>query len=322
MNTGNILVTGSNGQIGQILTHALQKRFGATKVIASDIRSDAQTLALDVLDQGQLRQVVEEHNVQQIYHMAAVLSAKGEQNPAFAWDVNMRGLLNVLDVAVEAKIEKVFFPSSIAVFGEYVDRQHTAQHSPLVPDTVYGISKVAGEHWGRYYFQKYGLDVRSLRYPGIIGHESLPGGGTTDYAVHIFHEALKTGTYECFLEAEATLPMMYMPDAIRATIELMEAPAESIRIRTSYNLQGLSFSPAELAVAIQQEIPNFTITYQPDYRQQIAASWPQALNDQQARDDWNWQAQYDLQALVKDMLLNLKGGTSENKNETIVSLEE
>ncbi len=319
MNKGKILVTGSNGQIGQILTQALQKRFGEDSVIASDIRSDARTMPLDVLDRSQLSEVVAREDIRKIYHMAAVLSAKGEQNPGFAWDVNMRGLLNVLEVATEQKLDKVFFPSSIAVFGAYVDPEHTPQHSPLVPNTVYGISKVAGEHWGRYYHRNFGLDVRSLRYPGIIGHESLPGGGTTDYAVHIFHEALKTGHYECFLQSDARLPMMYMPDAIRATIELMEAPAETLSIRTSYNLQGLSFSPAELAIAIQRELPDFTISYAPDFRQKIAESWPQSLDDTDARNDWNWKPQYDLSAMVKDMLFHLRGQIREERSEKINS---
>jgi threonine 3-dehydrogenase len=306
MNTGKILVTGSNGQIGQILVRALQTRYGKETVLASDIRSDDDTLLLDVTERAQLKAIVLEHNVKQIYHLAAVLSATGEKNPPFAWGVNMRGLLNVLDVSLAHHVEKVFFPSSIAVFGDYVNRVKTAQHSILEPDTVYGISKVAGEHWAKYYHKHYGLDVRSVRYPGIIGHESLPGGGTTDYAVHIFHAAIKEGHYECFLEEDARLPMMYMPDAIRATIELMEAPAEALSIRTSYNLQGMSFTPAELAAAIQTEIPSFTIRYKPDFRQAIAASWPEALDDADARADWNWQPQYDLPAMVKDMLLHLR----------------
>jgi nucleoside-diphosphate-sugar epimerase len=244
-------------------------------------------------------------NITQIYLLAAILSATGEKNPSLAWNLNMQGLLNVLDIAREEKLSKVFWPSSIAVFGPSSPRVNCPQHTIIEPTTIYGISKYAGEFWCNYYWQRYGVDVRSIRYPGLISYTSEPGGGTTDYAVEIYHEALSKQSYSCFLKADTFLPMMYMPDAIRATTELMEAPARQIAIRTSYNLSAMSFSPAQIAASIQRQIPDFSISYQPDYRQQIADSWPQSIDDSAARRDWGWKHEFDLDAMTDDMLRNL-----------------
>jgi len=246
-------------------------------------------------------------NITQIYLLAAILSATGEKNPSLAWHLNMQGLLNVLDIAREEKINKVFWPSSIAVFGPTSPRVNCPQQTIIEPTTVYGISKYAGEFWGHYYWQRYGVDIRSLRYPGLISYKSEPGGGTTDYAVEIYHEALRNKTYRCFLKDDTYLPMMYMPDAIRATIELMEAPAEKISVRTSYNLSAMSFSPNEMKDSIQQHIPEFTLRCEPDYRQAIADSWPQSIDDSVARRDWGWKEEYDLAKMTADMLENLRG---------------
>jgi nucleoside-diphosphate-sugar epimerase len=243
--------------------------------------------------------------VTQIYLLAAILSATGEKNPGLAWHLNMQGLLNVLDIAREEKLHKVYWPSSIAVFGPTSPKQNCPQKTIIEPSTVYGISKYAGEFWCNYYFNKYGVDVRSLRYPGLISYKSSPGGGTTDYAVEIFHEALEHKQYNCFLERDTFLPMMYMPDAIRATIELMEAPGEKIRERTSYNLSAISFSPEEIAAEIKKHIPEFSITYAPDYRLAIAKSWPQSIDDSVARSDWGWKHDFDLAGITNDMLENL-----------------
>ena len=253
-----------------------------------------------------LREVIRRHGITTVYHLSAVLSARGEADPARTWDVNTRGLLHVLDAARDGLIRQVFFPSTIAVFGPNVPQDATPDDAVLNPTTVYGMSKAAGENWCAYYHQRWGVDVRSLRYPGVIGHQSLPGGGTTDYAVDIFHQALATGRFECFLESGQALPMIYMDDAIRATIELMQAPVERITRRTSYNLQGISFTPAEIAAEMQKHLPDFTITYKPDFRQAIAASWPRSLNDENARRDWGWQPRFALPALVADMLQNLR----------------
>ena len=259
-----------------------------------------------MLDADALREVIRRHGITTVYHLSAVLSARGEADPARTWDVNTRGLLHVLDAARDGLIRQVFFPSTIAVFGPNVPQDATPDDAVLNPTTVYGMSKAAGENWCAYYHQRWGVDVRSLRYPGVIGHQSLPGGGTTDYAVDIFHQALATGRFECFLEAGQALPMIYMDDAIRATIELMQAPVERITRRTSYNLQGISFTPAEIAAEMQKHLPDFTITYKPDFRQAIAASWPRSLNDENARRDWGWQPRFALPALVADMLQNLR----------------
>lgn len=308
--TNKILVIGANGQIGTVLTQTLQHQYGAEQVIATDLAAKPHNTSgifetLDVLDATRLGEIIRQYNVRCVYHLAAILSATGEQHPQWAWNVNMGGLFNVLEAAREYRL-RVFFPSSIASFGPHALRENTPQHGPLEPTTVYGISKVAGELWCQYYHLRYGVDARSLRYPGIISYQSLPGGGTTDYAVDIFHKAVKGEPFTCFLRADTRLPMMYMPDAIRATLMLMDAPDEQVRIRTSYNLAGMSFTPAELVAEIQKHYPDFEVRYQPDFRQAIADSWPQSLDDTDARQDWGWQPQYDLASMTADMLANLK----------------
>ncbi|MCB0585837.1 MAG: NAD-dependent epimerase/dehydratase family protein [Phaeodactylibacter sp.] len=309
METETILVTGANGQIGTVLTEELRRRFGTSAVLSTDIRQTGANNILfeelDVLDSARLSALIEKYGVKQIYHLAAILSAKGEKNPKWAWEINMAGLFNILEAARKYGL-RVFFPSSIAVFGGMTPRVDTPQHAVLQPETVYGISKVAGENWCQYFHQKYGVDVRSVRYPGIIGYESLPGGGTTDYAVEIFHSAVKGEAYECFLGPDTRLPMMYMPDAIRATLELMEAPSEKIRIRSSYNLAGVSFTPAEVKEEIQKHYPAFEVSYKPDFRQEIASSWPESIDDSYAREHWGWKPQYGLPEMASDMLEHLR----------------
>jgi nucleoside-diphosphate-sugar epimerase len=306
----SILVIGSNGQIGTELVEALRQIHGKEQVIACDIR-EPQTVTgpfeqVNVLDQENLRSLFEKYQPTQVYLLAAMLSAVGEQMPKKAWELNMDGLLHVLDLSVEFKVNKVFWPSSIAVFGPHSPQEHTPQYCVMDPNTVYGFSKLAGERWCEYYFTKYGLDVRSIRYPGLIGWKAAPGGGTTDYAVHIFHEALKNGHYECFLAATTALPMLYMEDAIRATIQLMDTPAEKLRIRSSYNLGGISFTPEQLAAEIRKQVPNFTLSYtENDPRQAIANSWPKSINDSFAIEDWGWELSFDLAAISKDMIKNL-----------------
>jgi nucleoside-diphosphate-sugar epimerase len=308
-----VLVIGASGQIGVELTLALRKIYGTASVIASDLREENELLhgtgpyvSLDVMNKEMLHVQVIRQNVTQIYLLAAILSATGEKNPNLAWHLNMQGLLNVLEIAKEEKLTKVYWPSSIAVFGPTSPKHNCPQQTIIEPTTVYGISKYAGEFWCNYYHLKYGLDVRSLRYPGLISYKSAPGGGTTDYAIEIFHEALEEKKYNCFLSEDTYLPMMYMPDAIRATIELMEAPTEKISVRTSYNLSGMSFSPKEIAAEIKKQIPEFEIEYKPDYRLAIAQSWPQSIDDSVARNDWGWKEEYDLAAMTKDMLQNLQ----------------
>jgi nucleoside-diphosphate-sugar epimerase len=307
-----ILVIGASGQIGVELTLALRKIYGNANVIASDLREENELLkgtgpyvALDVMNKEMLHVQVIRQGVTQIYLLAAILSATGEKNPGLAWNLNMQSLLNVLDIAREEKLTKIYWPSSIAVFGPTSPKKNCPQQTIIEPITVYGISKYAGEFWCNYYFHKYGIDVRSLRYPGLISYKSAPGGGTTDYAIEIFNEALEEKFYKSFLEPDTYLPMMYMPDAIRATIELMEAPKEKISIRTSYNISAMSFSPAEIAAEIKRQIPEFKIEYAPDYRQAIADSWPQSIDDVVARRDWGWKPEYDLGRMTKDMLENL-----------------
>ena len=307
-----ILVIGASGQIGVELTLALRKIYGNANVVASDLREENDLLkgtgpyvSMDVMNKEMLHVQVIRQNVTQIYLLAAILSATGEKNPNLAWSLNMQSLLNVLDISKEEKIHKVYWPSSIAVFGPTSPKQNCPQQTVIEPITVYGISKYAGEFWCNYYHQRWGLDVRSIRYPGLISYKSAPGGGTTDYAVEIFHEALEEKKYECFLQEDTYLPMMYMPDAIKATIELMEAPEEKIKIRTSYNISGMSFSPKEIAAEIKKHIPEFVVSYNPDYRQQIANSWPQSIDDSVARNDWGWKEDYDLPAMTTDMLVNL-----------------
>jgi len=308
-----ILVIGASGQIGVELTLALRKIYGNANVVASDLREQNSLLegtgpyvSLDVMNKEMLHVQVIRQGITQIYHLAAILSATGEKNPGLAWHLNMQGLLNVLDIAREEKIHKVYWPSSIAVFGPTSPKMNCPQQTIIEPTTVYGISKYAGEFWCNYFHQRFGVDVRSLRYPGLISYKSPPGGGTTDYAIEIFYEAIEEKKYECFLDENTYLPMMYIPDAIRATIELMEAPAEKISVRTSYNISGMSFSPKEIGAEIKKHIPDFKISYKPDYRQAIANSWPQSIDDSVARKDWGWKEEYGLAAMTKDMFDNLK----------------
>ncbi len=312
MNT-KILIIGACGQIGTELTKKLRNIYGVENVIASDIRklnndvvNEGIFEVVNALDFNQIEHLVEQYQVTDVYLMAALLSATAEKNPAFAWDLNMNSLFHVLNLAKAKKIKKIFWPSSIAVFGPTTPRHNTPQYTIMEPSTVYGISKQSGERWCEYYHNIYGVDVRSIRYPGLISWSTEPGGGTTDYAVDIYHKALENGTYECFLSEETALPMMYMDDAIRATIEIMQAPAENIHVRSSYNLGGVSFTPKEIAQEIKKHIPSFTITYKPDFRQKIADSWPASIDDTVAQKDWNWKHEFDLAAMTVDMIEHLK----------------
>jgi nucleoside-diphosphate-sugar epimerase len=310
MTTPRILIIGANGQIGTELAESLAERHGADAVITSDLAPEGRVHrlrheALDVTDAAALATVVKRHGITQVYLLAAALSANGEKHPQWAWNLNMTGLLNVLELARQVKFDRVFWPSSIAAFGPSTP-PNAPQQTVMDPSTVYGISKLAGERWCAWYHAKHGVDVRSLRYPGLISWKTAPGGGTTDYAVDIFHHALKSGRYTSFLGSETRLPMMYMPDAIRATIELMEAPAERIRERGSYNLAAFSFTPREIAAAIAKRVPGFQLHCEPDFRQAIADSWPQSIEDDAARRDWGWTPRYDLQAMVDEMLEALR----------------
>jgi nucleoside-diphosphate-sugar epimerase len=306
-----ILIIGACGQIGTELTAALQTEYGIENVIASDIKPSDKLPAgtifesVDALDGKQIADTVKKHEITQVYLLAALLSATAEKNPDFAWKLNMESLFHVLNLGKEKIIQKIYWPSSIAVFGPTTPRTNTPQYTIMEPSTVYGISKLAGERWCEYYFNKFNVDVRSLRYPGLISWKSEPGGGTTDYAVHIFHEALKSNRYTCFLNESTTLPMMYMEDAIKATIQLMDAPSENIRIRSSYNLAAISFNPAEIATEIKKHIPSFSMNYAPDFRQQIADSWPASIDDSAARKDWGWKHAYQLENMVAEMLKQL-----------------
>jgi nucleoside-diphosphate-sugar epimerase len=310
MDSDTILVTGACGQIGSELVMALRAR--GNNVIATDLKVPSGELLesgefqrLDVLNKNSLATLVSKFKVNQIYHLAALLSATGEQNPELAWRVNMKGLRNILDCSVELGVKRLFFPSTIAVFGPTSPKQNTPQHCVMEPNTIYGISKQAGERWCDYYYQKKGLDVRSLRYPGLISYKTKAGGGTTDYAVEIFFEAVKHKQYNCFLSENTILPMMYMPDAIRGTIELMNAPASSLSIRSAYNFSAFSFSPQDLAKCITVEVPDFSIQYAPDFRQAIADSWPASIDDSFARNDWGWKPEFTLEKMTKDMLSNI-----------------
>jgi len=307
-----ILVIGAGGQLGTELTKVLANTYGNEAVIATDFQESVKSKfdycafqTLNVMDKVALAAIVEKEGVTQVYHLAAILSALGEKNPVHAWDLNMGGLLNVLEVAREYAIDKVFWPSSIAVFGPNSPKDQTPQQAFKDPNTVYGISKLAGEHWCEYYFNKYGVDVRSLRYPGLIGYKSLPGGGTTDYAVDIYHKATLSEKFTCFLNKDTFLPMMYMDDAINATLQLMDADKESLSIRTSYNISGMNFSPKEIYQSILAFYPNFEIEYEPDFRQQIADSWPNSIDDSVARKDWNWKPAYDLSSMTATIVKNL-----------------
>lgn len=313
MKQEKVLIMGAGGQIGVELTMALRDVYGESNVIASDIREAHPLLAgkgpyviLNAMDANATLELVKKEGITQIYLLAALLSATGEKDPKRAWDINMQSLLQVLDIAVQEKLTKVYWPSSIAVFGSTTPKQDTPQKTIVEPRTVYGISKYAGELWCQYYNQRWGLDVRSIRYPGLISWKSEPGGGTTDYAVEIYHEALKHGKYTSFLSENTYLPMMYMDDAIRGTIELMEAPVEKIKSRMAYNLSAMSFSPKEIAASIQKHIPSFEISYAPDFRQQIADGWPQSIDDTAAREDWGWKHNFDLDKMTADMLMHLK----------------
>lgn len=311
MEKTKILILGAGGQVGTELTLSIRENLGTDAVVATDIKpaegifTDGPYEMLDVIDEKKILEVVQKHKPTQIYHLAALLSATAEKNPMFGWDLNMKSLLSVLNISRDNNIKKVYWPSSIAVFGPTTPRENTPQDTVMDPNTVYGISKLAGERWCEYYFQKYGLDVRSLRYPGLISYKTEPGGGTTDYAVHIFYEALKHNKYTSFLSENTPLPMLYMPDAVKATLELMEAPAEKIKVRSSYNLGGISFTPAQLAEEIKKHLPDFFINYEPDFRQKIADSWPGSIDDTRAQQDWGWKADYDMSAMVRDMLENI-----------------
>ena len=312
MNT-KILIIGACGQIGTELTQKLRSIYGNDNVIASDIRKLNNDIVnngifevVNALDYNQIEHLIEQYQITDVYLMAALLSATAEKNPTFAWDLNMNSLFHVLNLAKAKKIKKIFWPSSIAVFGPTTPRQDTPQYTIMEPTTVYGISKQTGERWCEYYHNIYGVDVRSIRYPGLISWSTEPGGGTTDYAVDIYHKALKDAKYECFLSEKTALPMMYMDDAIRATVEIMQAPSESIKIRSSYNLSGVSFTPNEIATEIKKHIPNFSISYKPDFRQKIADSWPASIDDSFARNDWNWKHKFDLASMTNEMLENLK----------------
>ena len=310
--TDNILVIGANGQIGTELVVELRRRVGDIKVFATDVKDANPVLQesghfekLDVLDKDALTDILRKYKIKQVYQLAALLSATSEQKPIAAWRLNMEGLLNILNAALDLNIPKVFWPSSIAAFGPHTPADQTPQYTVMDPNTVYGISKLAGEGWCDYYFQKKGLDVRSIRYPGLISYKTPPGGGTTDYAVEIFYEAKRRSSYTSFLQENTRLPMMYMPDAIRGTIELMEAPADKISVRTSYNFSAIDFTPDELAESIRKHLPQFTIGYKPDFRQTLADSWPNSIDDSYARNDWGWKHDYDLDKMVADMLENV-----------------
>jgi nucleoside-diphosphate-sugar epimerase len=308
-----ILIIGACGQIGTELTHKLRAIYGVENVIASDIRklnndvvNSGPFEVVNALDFNQIEHIVEVYKIDDVYLMAALLSATAEKNPAFAWDLNMNSLFHVLNLAKAKKIKRIFWPSSIAVFGPTTPKENTPQYTIMEPSTVYGISKQSGERWCEYYHHIFGVDVRSIRYPGLISWSTPPGGGTTDYAVDIFHKAIKDGSYECFLTSETKMPMMYMDDAIKATIAIMEAPSENIKIRSSYNLAAMSFTPTEIAAEITKHFPDFTITYKPDFRQKIANSWPASIDDSTARTDWNWKNDYNMQTMTSEMIAMLQ----------------
>ena len=305
-----ILVTGALGQLGSVLFKSLQSKYGQLNVIASDVRPaenfEGVFECIDATDPVRLQEIVQKYQIKQVYHLAAILSANGEKNPIKTWDINMQAWLNVLETSRKNDVEKVFFPSSIAVFGANAPQDNTPNDAVLDPTTAYGMSKAAGENWGHYYFSRYGLDVRSLRYPGIIGYQSDPGGGTTDYAVDIYHKAVLQAPFTCFLGAHTLLPMIFMDDAVRATLELMDAPKEDIKIRTSYNIAGTSFAPKQLAMSIKKMYPKFNANYDPDYRQDIATKWPNSIDDTNANIDWGWKSQYGLSEITQTMISKLK----------------
>ncbi len=307
-----IIILGSEGQVGTDLAAKLRSEYGDSNVLCTDIKPTDSSKTdlgpyqeLNVMDRNALKDVFSKHKPTLVYHLAAMLSATAEQFPRKGWDLNMEGMFSVFDACLDHDVKRVFWPSSIAVFGPTTPKENTPQHCVMDPNTIYGISKLAGERFCDYYFNRYGLDVRSIRYPGLIGWKALPGGGTTDYAVDIFHKALQNNKYTCFLKSDTSLPMMYMDDAIKGTIDITEAPAEEIKIRSSYNISGVSFDPETLANAIEKEMPGFTIDYDIDHRQKIADSWPSSINDDEARSDWKWKPDFDLEAMVKEMLTRL-----------------
>jgi len=317
-----ILITGANGQLGTVLAQRLITMYGSDNVIVTDIKSPELDYVhfelLDVLNVKAVEEIVQKYRITQVYHLAAILSATGEKVPMKCWQVNVNGYLNILEASRKYGVTKIFYPSTIAVFGDDAQKDKAPQDSPLNPSTVYGMSKVSGEKWSQYYYDRYDLDIRSVRYPGVIGYQSLPGGGTTDYAVEIFHDALKKNSYDCFLTADTGLPMIYMDDVINATIQIMEAPKENISLRTSYNLEGDSFTPAELAAEIKKHIPKFEISYNPDARQAIADSWVRSMDDSKARTDWNWTPVYTLSKMTEDMIQNLRDmGVDQSKKNLI-----
>lgn len=308
-----ILIIGACGQIGTELTIRLREIYGNDNVIAGDIREGSEELMqsgpfeiVDAMNRTSIEDVCLHYEINEVYLMAAMLSATAEKYPKKAWNLNMDSLFHILNIAKEGKIDKIFWPSSIAVFGPTTPKENTPQQTVMEPSTVYGISKQTGERWCEYYYNKYGVDVRSIRYPGLISWKTLPGGGTTDYAVEIFHEALKNNHYDCFLKEDTSLPMMFMEDAIKATVSIMQTKSENIKQRSSYNLAGMTFTPAEIASEITKHLSDFTVTYQPDFRQSIADSWPGSIDDSVAREDWSWSHDYDLEKMVKEMLDNLK----------------
>lgn len=308
--SNTILVTGALGQLGSVLFKSLQSKFGQQNVIASDVRP-AENFngifeCIDATDAVRLQEIVQKYQVKQVYHLAAILSANGEKNPIKTWDINMQAWLNVLETSRKNGVEKVFFPSSIAVFGASAPQDNTPNDAFLDPTTAYGMSKAAGENWGNYYFSRYGLDVRSLRYPGVIGYQSDPGGGTTDYAVDIYHKAVLQEPFTCFLGEHTMLPMIFMDDAVRATLELMDAPKAHLKIRTSYNIVGSSFTPQHLVDSIKKIYPQFNVNYDPDYRQDIAAKWPNSIDDTNANADWGWKPQYGLSEITQTMISKLE----------------
>lgn len=310
MKSKKILITGANGQLGRVLAEELRNKYGRDAVLVSDIQKITEDQApfefLDILNTVRLKEIIGDHQITEIYHLAAILSAGGEYNPLKTWNINLNGLISILELAREFSLDKVFFPSTIAVFGTTTPRENTPQDVPLLPTTVYGISKTTGELWCNYYHKRYGVDVRSLRYPGIISYQSIPSGGTTDYAVEIFHSAIKGELYKCFLNANTRLPMMYIDDAIRGTIELMEADAKKIQVRYGYNLAAMSFTPEEIYHAILNYYPDFKIEYEPDFRQEIASSWTESIDDSYARNDWGWKENYDLESMVQIMIEELR----------------
>ncbi len=309
MKPPKILITGANGQIGNVLTIALREKYGKNQVLATDIQKltheNEPYEFLDILNTQRLEEIIHEHKITQIYHLAALLSASGEYNPLKTWNINLNGLMSIMELAIKNKIDQVFFPSTIGVFGKTTPKVNTPQHTSIEPETVYGITKVTGELLANYYHKRYDLDIRSIRYPGIISYQSLPVGGTTDYAVEIYYHAKKYKKYECFLKADTMLPMMYMPDAVKATLNLMEADPRDVKVRTSYNLSAISFTPAQIAAEIKKHIPEFEITYKPDFRQAIAESWTGSIDDSSARADWGWSHDYDIARMTVEMLENV-----------------